>query len=45
MKRRQNIKCLGEVFIHIELLRESFEELTFSLQKLIKPSDSQLIKE
>ena len=32
-------------FIHIERLRESFEELTFILQKLIKSSDRWLIKE
>jgi hypothetical protein len=32
-------------FIHIERSRESSEELTFSLQKHIKPPDRQLIKE
>jgi hypothetical protein len=45
MKRRQILKCLWWGIIHIERSSESFEELTFLLQKFIKPPDRWLIEE
>jgi hypothetical protein len=44
-KRRQDLKCLWWGIIHMERSNESFEEITFILQKLIKPPDRWLIKE
>ena len=43
--KKANTKCFWWGFIHIDRSRESFEELTFVLQKLIKSSDRWLIKE
>ena len=45
-EKKAKFKCLWWGFIHIERSRESFEELTFVLQKkFIKPLDRWLIKE
>jgi hypothetical protein len=44
-EKKANLKCLWWGIIHNEWSSESFEKLTFLLQKFIKPPDRWLIKE
>jgi hypothetical protein len=45
MKKKAKSNALVRIHIHIKQSRESFEELTFVLQKLIKPPNRWLIEE